>query len=97
MKSQQSEPSHTNKKMSQETNENSPLKSKEKFHWGTRHTFVLLSFCGYACRYAMRANLSVAIVAMVQNADHKNDSNIGTQCPALISTPKDQSPNNEGC
>ena len=82
--------------MSQETNENSPSKSREKFHWGTRHTFVLLSFCGYACRYAMRANLSVTIVAMVQNADNENDSNIGTECPALISTPEDQSPNNEG-
>ena len=64
-----------------EANESSSLKSKEKFHWGTRHTFVLLSFCGYACQYAMRANLSVAIVAMVESADHQNDSNIGTECP----------------
>ena len=81
--------------MNKEANESSSLKSKEKFHWGTRHTFVLLSFCGYACQYAMRANLSVAIVAMVESADHQNDSNIGTECPALISTLKDQSPNNE--
>ena len=62
-----------------EANESSSLKSKEKFHWGTRHTFVLLSFCGYACQYAMRANLSVAIVAMVKSVDYQNDSNIGTK------------------
>ena len=34
--------------------------------WGTRHTFVLLAFLGTASAYAMRINLSVAIVAMVQ-------------------------------
>ncbi len=33
--------------------------------WGTRHTFTLLSFLGLANVYAMRVNLSVAIVAMV--------------------------------
>ncbi len=33
--------------------------------WGCRHTFSLLSFLGMANVYAMRVNLSVAIVAMV--------------------------------
>ena len=33
--------------------------------WGTRHIFVLLAFLGCANIYAMRVNLSVAIVAMV--------------------------------
>ena len=33
--------------------------------WGARHTFVFLAFLGTANVYAMRVNLSVAIVAMV--------------------------------
>ncbi len=33
--------------------------------WGARHTFTFLSFLGMANVYAMRVNLSVAIVAMV--------------------------------
>ena len=37
--------------------------------WGTRHTFTLLSFLGMANVYAMRVNLSVAIVAMVKHGD----------------------------
>ena len=49
--------------------------------WGTRHTFVLLSFLGFANIYAMRVNLSVAIVAMVSSSDRKNDTNLGTECP----------------
>ena len=35
--------------------------------WGVRHTFVILAFLGCANVYAMRVNLSVAIVAMVDN------------------------------
>lgn len=35
--------------------------------WGVRHTFVILAFLGCANMYAMRVNLSVAIVAMVDN------------------------------
>ena len=34
--------------------------------WGKRHTFVLLAFLGTANAYAMRINLSVAIVGMVK-------------------------------
>ena len=40
--------------------------------WGTRHTFVLLAFLGTANAYAMRINLSVAIVAMVQQGMYAN-------------------------
>ena len=34
--------------------------------WGKRHTFVLLAFLGTANAYAIRINLSVAIVGMVK-------------------------------
>ena len=54
--------------------------------WGTRHTFVLLSFFGFANIYAMRVNLSVAIVAMVSNSDPNNDTNIGTECKPFNTT-----------
>ena len=62
------------------------LNIRSIFQWGKGHTFVLLSFLGYACQYAMRANLSVAIVAMVESEDGKNDTNIGTQCRVLYSS-----------
>ena len=42
------------------------FKTKISERWGTRHTFILLSFLGFANIYAMRVNLSVAIVAMVE-------------------------------
>ena len=35
--------------------------------WGSRHTFTVMSFLGLANLYAMRVNLSVAIVAMSQS------------------------------
>ena len=43
------------------------------FEWGTRHTFALLGFFGFANVYAMRVNLSVAIVAMASSTDFKWD------------------------
>ena len=44
--------------------------------WGARHTFVFLAFLGFANVYAMRVNLSVAIVAMVNHTavDHLHNS-----------------------
>ena len=47
--------------------------------WGKRHTFALLSFLGFANVFAMRVNLSVTIVKMVdQNISvataHQNSS-----------------------
>ena len=44
--------------------------------WGVRHTFVLLACLGLANVYAMRVNLSVAIVAMVNHTaiDHLHNS-----------------------
>ena len=51
------------------------------FRWGTRHTFSLLAFLGFANIYAMRVNLSVAIVAMVNSPNTENDTNIGHECP----------------
>ena len=50
------------------------------FRWGTRHTFSLLAFLGFANIYAMRVNLSVAIVAMVNNPHTDNNTNIGHEC-----------------
>lgn len=37
--------------------------------WGKRHTFTLLSFLGFANVFAMRVNLSVAIIKMVNSTD----------------------------
>ena len=65
------------------------IKTSRTSRWGTRHTFVLLSFLGFANIYAMRVNLSVAIVAMVSSSDRKNDTNIGTQCPIPNTTHDD--------
>ena len=45
--------------------------------WGARHTFAFLAFVGFLNVYAMRVNLSVAIVVMINNTaiDHsKNHS-----------------------
>ena len=50
----------------------------------TRHVFALLSFLGFANVYAMRVNLSVAIVAMVNNtaiASNRSADN-GSSCPS---------------
>ncbi len=38
--------------------------------WGSRHAFTLMSFLGLSNLYAMRVNLSVAIVAMTSSGDH---------------------------
>ncbi|XP_068220661.1 putative inorganic phosphate cotransporter isoform X2 [Palaemon carinicauda] len=42
--------------------------------WGTRYSLGLMGLLGAACVYAMRVNLSVAIVAMVKHHP-KNDTN----------------------
>ena len=44
--------------------------------WGVRHTFVILAFLGCANVYAMRVNLSVAIVAMVDNTGSSGKSKL---------------------
>ena len=41
-----------------------------------RHTFVILAFLGCANVYAMRVNLSVAIVAMVDNTESSGKSTL---------------------
>lgn len=58
---------------------------KTLFHkWGTRHTFILLSFFLMMMNQCWRINLSVAIVAMVSNkpsAINETSVTIGQECP----------------
>lgn len=56
--------------------------------WGTRYTLVLLGFLGFANVYAMRVNLSVAIVAMVNHTaiPHINQTDVDI-CPEPTDTP----------
>ena len=44
--------------------------------WGKRHTFALLAFFGFANVFAMRVNLSVAIVQMVKSPSNKQNNSI---------------------
>jgi len=43
--------------------------------WGKRHTFTLLAFLGFANIFAMRVNLSVAIVQMVKSPQNGHGNN----------------------
>ena len=44
--------------------------------WGKRHTFALLAFLGFANVFAMRVNLSVAIVQMVKSPSNMKNNSI---------------------
>jgi len=57
--------SSQNNLISYEPTQREQLKKAPRF--GVRHLFVTLAFVGFANVYAMRVNLSVAIVAMVNN------------------------------
>ena len=65
---------------------------KEVIHYypgprfGFRHVFAFLGFLGFLNVYAMRVNMSVAIVAMVNNTDDngQNQNNITGSCPAPV-------------
>ena len=66
--------------------------------FGYRHVFSLLGFLGFLNVYAMRVNLSVAIVAMVNSTSSShftNSTNVtdGT-CPAPIRPANSTSDNN---
>lgn len=54
----------------------------------TRHIFALMGFLGFVNVYAMRVNLSVAIVAMINNtAIAVNTSKVNNNtCPVLVNT-----------
>ncbi|KAG0718549.1 Sialin [Chionoecetes opilio] len=51
--------------------------------WGARHTLAFLGFLGFAAVYAMRVNLSVAIVCMVKskNASDSENNTVSDTCP----------------
>ncbi|XP_071515895.1 sialin-like isoform X3 [Panulirus ornatus] len=65
--------------------------------WGGRHTLGVLGSLGFAAVYAMRVNLSVAIVAMVGsdvvNSTNSSDSNV---CPYPDDFDFENSGNEEG-
>ena len=42
--------------------------------WGKRHTFAFLAFLGFANIFAMRVNLSVAIIQMVKSPIRQNST-----------------------
>lgn len=58
----------------------------------TRHVFALMGFLGFANVYAMRVNLSVAIVAMVNNTAITNNTlvNSSTTCPVVSNVTETQ-------
>ncbi|XP_060085023.1 sialin-like [Ylistrum balloti] len=51
--------------------------------YGARHTFTILSFIGYFHLYALRFNISIAIVAMVNHTDTFSNTNVTevSECP----------------
>lgn len=63
---------------------------------GARHIFAFLGFLGFVNVYAMRVNLSVAIVAMVNQTDHGNSggnqTNSSGTCPAPLIPTNSSSP-----
>jgi len=71
---------------------------RRKGPWiGVRHIFAFLGFLGFVNVYAMRVNLSVAIVAMVNSTnqnDGKHNSSDGT-CPADIAPMNTTDNNND--
>lgn len=74
---------------------------RRKAPWfGARHTFAFLGFLGFVNVYAMRVNLSVAIVAMVNNTaiDHNNGSHPDTNstCPVPLQTNTTHSTSQDG-
>lgn len=56
--------------------------------FGARHVFALMGFLGFVNVYAMRVNLSVAIVVMVNNTaidHHNNGSSVdNSTCPVPL-------------
>ncbi|XP_064100173.1 putative inorganic phosphate cotransporter [Macrobrachium nipponense] len=67
----------------QRENELSGPEESSKTNYGERHVLVFLLFLGFAEVYAMRVNLSVAIVAMVmkQSSSHESAQQVEDTCP----------------
>ncbi|XP_023322825.1 putative inorganic phosphate cotransporter isoform X2 [Eurytemora carolleeae] len=73
-----------NRSSSEERGQEEPiLQTEKKRCYQTRHLFAFMGFLGFANVYAMRVNLSVAIVAMVNSTALGNGSSISNNtCPA---------------
>eukprot|EP00092_Neocalanus_flemingeri_P030040 GFUD01032614.1.p1 GENE.GFUD01032614.1~~GFUD01032614.1.p1 ORF type:complete len:475 (-),score=61.04 GFUD01032614.1:7-1431(-) len=57
---------------------------KKRGTFGVRHMVIFMGFLGFANVYAMRVNLSVAIVAMVNNtALPKENTSVSDSCPNI--------------
>ncbi|XP_042857342.1 sialin-like [Penaeus japonicus] len=52
--------------------------------WGARHTLCFLGFIGFTSVYAMRVNLSVAIVAMVKTEVEGGNGSTGTNNSEVV-------------
>ncbi|XP_068220662.1 putative inorganic phosphate cotransporter isoform X3 [Palaemon carinicauda] len=77
--------------------ENQSIKETKEC-WGTRYTLGIMGFLGVSWVYAMRVNLSVAIVAMVRPKNYTNGSHDEGVCAhpdAQNNTDRDENENGE--
>ncbi|XP_053629857.1 putative inorganic phosphate cotransporter isoform X1 [Cherax quadricarinatus] len=73
--------------LQQKDDENMGHSNSPDLRFGKRHVLIILLFLGFAGVYAMRVNLSVAIVAMVKSHPHsqKQIVRVDDTCPVSVS------------